>query len=57
MVNFLFVHLFSPERAAVAAGGVPWTDPEDVHGLGANPHETGLQHEGGHRAPQAWQEE
>lgn len=53
----LSVHPFSPERAVVAAGGVPRTDPEDVHGLGANPDEAGLQHEGRYRAPQARQEE
>lgn len=48
---------FSPERAAVAAGGLPRTDPEDVHGPGADPDEAGLQHEGGHGAPQARQKE
>lgn len=49
--------LFSPERAAVAAGGLPRADPEDVHGPGADPDETGLQHEGGYGAPQARQKE
>lgn len=51
------MHRFSPERALVATGGVPRTDPENVHGLGANPDETGLQHEGRYRASQARQEE
>lgn len=53
---FLFLLPFSAERAVVAAGGVPRTDPEDVHGPGADPDETGLQHEGGDRAPQTRQE-
>lgn len=53
VVVFFLSHLFSAERAAVAAGGVPRTNPEDVHGLGAHPDETGLQHEVGYRTPQA----
>lgn len=57
VVNVFSVHLFSPERAVVAVSGVPRTDPEDVHRLGANPNETGLQHERRYRAPQARQKE
>lgn len=56
-MNVFSVLLFSPERPAVATGGVPWTDPEDVHRPGTDPDETGLQHEGRYGAPQTRQEE
>lgn len=42
----MFFHLFSFECTVVATGGLPRTYPEDVHGPGADPDETGLQHEG-----------
>lgn len=46
----------SAERLALASGCVPRADPEDVHGIGADPDEAGLQHEGRHAAPQTRQE-
>lgn len=43
----------SAQHSALASGGLPRTDPEDVHTFGAHPDETGLQYEGGDAAPQA----
>lgn len=43
----------SAQHSALATGGLPRADPEDVHTFGARPDETGLQYEGRDAAPQA----
>lgn len=43
----------SAQHSALASGGLPRADPEDVHAFGACPDETGLQYEGRDTAPQA----